>query len=84
MGHLIQHERQQDRRGETEEELQTADGQRVGYRAAKGGCAESLVKIIQPAPGAAEDAFADFEILEGDDNAGHRDIFKDEKIKNHR
>ena len=80
MAEFVQHEREQNRGGKTEEQPQRGNKKRVAQRGAKLGVAEQLVKVVEPHPGAAKDAVGTDEFLERKDEPDHRRVVEDGEV----
>ena len=81
---LVHHQGQQDGHGEPHHQRQNADGKRILQNDREPVGAEQPLKILQPAPGAAQDAQLEFIVLEGDHHAVHGLIMKNQQIDQRR
>ena len=81
---LIQEDRQKDRGGEAEEDLQGADVNGVPEDFQETGHSEESLEVFEAHPFAVPDAFGDLEVLKGDDDAAHGDVLEDHEKHHHR
>ena len=85
IGHLIEHQGQNDRQREGEDQRLKREQERVDDQTAEVVGIEELHEVLHQrlGPRAAHDAKASLEILEGDLYAVHRDVLEDEDDHEH-
>ena len=72
--HFVDHQRQQDGRGEAEEQQQQVQRQGVADDAPGINAREELAEVLQPHPVAAQDALGRLVVFKGDGQAAHGHI----------
>ena len=84
LAHLVHHQRQDNGRRKTEQQLQKADRERVSDAAPGVDRIEKAAEVVQAAPGAAQEAARHLVILERDGHAEHRHIVEQDIVGKHR
>ena len=82
--HLVEHERENNGRRKTKNDFQNADFQGVAHHVPEEKGIKEARKVFESHPGAIDDALQAAErrdVLEGDENAGHRDVVEDQEIE---
>ena len=74
LAHLVEQQGEDDRPREADGDLQEADADRVPQHLVELLGVEQALEVGEPDPRAAEQAAGDGVLLEGDDDAGHRDV----------